>query len=133
MSDYAAAALDINAAMLALGNETLNTPLASMVRNRDIPNIYAANHVVAISASTAEEVDEMMARVEVEYQHARHRRFHVDYRTPPAVVARLTLEGYTREDVLAFLLDGQLLGSPGPQDIRPVVTNEDWEAFWDLM
>lgn len=133
MKDDAADALDINAAMLALGNESAITPHARIVRNRSTPNIYAANHLTSISASTEREIEELLECADVEFSHAGHRRFHVDFRTPPAVAARLTLDGYSREDVLVFILHGELRREARPFDIRAVSSETDWHSFWELM
>jgi GNAT superfamily N-acetyltransferase len=133
VSNDAADALDINAAMLGLGNEITATPYARIVRNRALPNIYAANHLTAVTASTGQEIDDLMKCAESEFAHSNHLRFYLDFRTPPAVWARLALEGYEREDVLVFILDGDLKQHARRMDIRAISSDADWEAFWNLM
>jgi GNAT superfamily N-acetyltransferase len=131
-ADLAARALDVDAANLALGHETFNAEGARFVRNREYPRIYDANHVRGITASTPAEVDALLARAEQEYEGIGHRRFDVDFRTPPALIARLALEGYERNDALVMVLDGDLAGSPTPHEVRPVQSAEDWQAYHAL-
>ena len=52
--------------------------------------VYDANHVADITASTPEEIGRLLARVETEFAHCTHRKFHVDFRTPPAFSAPAT-------------------------------------------
>lgn len=132
MTELITRALDVNAANLALGNERLTADGATLVRNRDMPRIYNANHVSNVTASTPDEIERLLARVEREYEHCRHRQFDVDFRAPPAFVARLALEGYQREDALVMLLEGELNGARKEHDIRPVQTEADWQAYAEL-
>ena len=128
-NELAARALDIDAALMALGCERFEADGATWVRDRRFPNIYDANHVTAISASSAEEVDRILARAEVEYAHCAHRRYHVDFRTSPFLIARLALDGYARDDTLLMLLEGDLQASPTDHDVRPVESEHDWAAY----
>jgi GNAT superfamily N-acetyltransferase len=130
--ELAAQALDADAALMALGCEQFEADGASWVRDRQFPDIYDANHVTGISASSAGEVDRLLARAEVEFAHCSHRRYHVDFRTGPALPARLALEGYKRDDTLLMVLEGDLQGTPKSHDVRPVETDEDWEAYASL-
>ena len=125
----ASRALDVDAANLALGHETFEACGATFVRNRGYPLIYDANHVAQIRASTPEEIDSLLARVEQEYDHAAHREFGVDFRTPPAFVARLLLDGYERRDSLVMVLEGDLDARPSDIEIRPVETEDDWREY----
>ena len=125
----ASRALDVDAANLALGHETFEACGAIFVRNRGYPLIYDANHVAQIRASTPEEIDSLLARVEQEYDHAAHREFGVDFRTPPAFVARLLLDGYERRDSLVMVLEGDLDARPSDIEIRPVQTEDDWREY----
>ena len=128
-AELACKALDVDAANLALGHETFEACGASFVRNRTHPLIYDANHVAQIRASTPEEIDGLLARVEREYDHAAHREFGVDFRTPPAFVARLLLDGYERRDSLVMVLDRDLDARPSDIEIRPVQTEDDWRKY----
>jgi GNAT superfamily N-acetyltransferase len=121
-------------ANFALGNEAYPLLGATFVRSRENPDIYDANHVQYAYPSTREEEDALLGAVDREYAHANHRRFDVDYRTPPEFAARLVIEGYERTDALLLLLEGELQGPPPPaHEIRPLETEADWEAYWELM
>jgi len=127
--EVASQALDVDAANLALGHETFEACGATFVRNRTYPLIYDANHVAAVSASTPEQIDCLLARVEREYAHTAHREFGIDFRTPPAFVARLLLDGYNRRDALVMVLEGELRARPADIEIRPVQTEDDWRDY----
>ena len=131
MNDHelAARALDVNAANLALGHETLRIDGATIVRDRRITNIYDANHVRDVTAATPAEIDALLILVEKEFAGYGHRMFHVDFRTPPQFEARLQFEGYTRSDALVLILEGQLRGAAPPCDVRPIEGEADWAWF----
>jgi GNAT superfamily N-acetyltransferase len=135
MTDLTAQAIDTDGANFALGNETFELAGAKFVRNRETPNIYDSNHVTRVRARTPAGIDELLAAIDREFAFTQHRRFDVDYRTPPEFTARLALEGgYTRDDGLIMLLEGELQGGkPQPCDIRPLLTGADWDAYWELM
>ena len=134
MTDLSSLAADVNAANFMLGNEVFEAAGATFVRSTDTPHIYDANHVTKVHARTPAEIDDLLAAIDREFQHAGHRRFDVDHRTPPELVARLAQEGgYERDDALILLLEGELQGSAPPCDIRPMLTDADWETYWELM
>jgi len=126
--------LAADAGYFALGNEVFEHLGAKFLRNRASPDIYDANHVADARPTTPAQIEEMLVAIDREFADVKHRRFIVDHRTPPEFVARLVLDGYEREDVLVSLLDGELLG-PAPEefDIRPVESEADWDAYWELM
>jgi len=134
-TNLTALAIDTDRANFQLGNEVSHVALATFVRNLTTPNIYDSNHATDVRARTPRQIDELLAEHERQFQHCNHRRFDVDFRTPPEFVARLALEGgFAREDGLLLLLEGELLGPPPmPCDIRPVASPADWDAFWELM
>lgn len=129
MTDLARRALAVNQALLALGNEVLQADGAVFVRNRSLPAVRDANHVVHVTASTPEEIDRLLARVEREFAHLSYRRFNVDFSTPPAFEARLAHEGYRCGDYLVMVLDGEPTGEAQPHDIRLVESEADWQAY----
>ena len=131
-TELAHKALDINAANLALGHETFEAEGARFVRNRSFPLIYDANHVSHVTAASGPEIERLLARVETEHQGIGHRRFDVDFRTPPAFVARLVLDGYERTDALVLVLEGELNGQAREYGIRPLKTDTDWDAYREL-
>ena len=127
-------ALATNAGNFALGNEVFELLGATFLRSGASPDIYDANHVADARPTTAAQIEELLAAVDREYAAAKHRRFEIDYRTPPEFEARLALEGYEREDGLISVLEGELLGPAAKEcDMRPVETTADWEAYWELM
>jgi ribosomal protein S18 acetylase RimI-like enzyme len=127
--DASRSALAVNQAFLALGNEWFEANGGTFVRNRSVPEIRDANHVANVTAATPKEIDRLLARVEGEFDGFPHRRFDLDFTTPPAFEARLAFEGYQRFDLLVMLLDGQLAIEPKACDIRPVIDDAGWEAY----
>jgi GNAT superfamily N-acetyltransferase len=125
-------ALAVYRAYQALGNEQFKADGAIFIRNREIPGIWDANHVTQVTASTPQEIERLLERVEREYAGFAHRRFHLDFTTPPQFEARLVLEGYQRSDALVMLLEGDLTDSAKPYDIRPVTDEGDWQTYAGL-
>jgi hypothetical protein len=80
--------------MLALGHERFVADGATFVRDRDLPDIWEADHATAVTAATGEAVERLLASVEREYAGFGHRRFDLDFTTPPVFEARLLLDGY---------------------------------------
>ena len=130
--DLAASALDVDTALMAHRCEQFEADGALWIRDREFPSIYDANHVTRVSASSPAEIDRLLARMDTEYAHCAHRRFHVDFRTHPLVTARLALEGYARDDTIMMVLGGPLTGAPKEHDVRPVKTEDDWKAYATL-
>ena len=122
-------ALEVNARSLALGNETFAAAGASFVRNRDLADIYDCNHAFDVTCSSPGEIDSLLERMEVEFAGFGHRRFDVDYRTPPQFVARLALDTYERSEGLVMVLEGKLQGPAPTFEIRPVMTDGDWATY----
>lgn len=122
-------ALDVNAANLALGHGVFEAEGATFVRSRAYPRIHDANHVRDVTASSPEAIDRLLVRVERDYEDIGHRRFDVDFRTPPGFVARLALEGYERSDALAMLVEGEVQGKRSEHEIRAIETDEDWAEY----
>lgn len=128
MADLIRRALEVNQAYFALGNECFEADGATFIRNRAVP-LRDANHVTHITASTDEEINRLLARVEQEFAGFPYRCFHVDSTTPPALEARLLMDDYQRGSVnLVMLLEGALIASPKRYDIQPITD----EAGWDL-
>jgi hypothetical protein len=136
------AALERVHAQLALGHAGFEAEGARFVRDPSLPRIYDANFVWRVRAATPIALEALLARVELEYAGVGHRAFRLDPGTPPAVAARLALEGYERSDSLVLLLEGEPAavrgrdGGPGearpgppPCAIRPVETEADWGAL----
>src|SRR5438093_447439 len=122
-------ALRVNDANLALGHEVFEAAGATFVRDTRFADIHDANHVTHVTASTPDEIDSLLERVEREYTHCKHRKFHTDFTTPPQFEARLALEGYEPNDALVMLLEGPLRAEPKQHDIRPLDDDAGWRAF----
>lgn len=134
MTDLAGRAIDTDAANFQLGNEAFPRARAVFVRNLETPDIYDANHVTSPQARTPAEIDELLVAADRDFAHANHRRFDVDHRTPPEFIARLLLDGgYERSDALISLLEGDLIGDAPHWEIRPQMSDAEWETFWGLM
>lgn len=125
-------AVAVNFANLALGHETFAVEGATFVRQPALPNIYVANFVYDITASTQSDIGRLLARVEEEYAHAPQRVFRTGPGTPPQFEARLALDGYARSDALVLVLEGSLRGEPKPCDIRLVDSEDAWVAYTNL-
>lgn len=132
MTDAARSALTANEAYQALGNERFEAEGATFVRNRKTADIWDDNHLAHVTASTPEEIDRLLARAEREFAGFNHRQFGVDFTTPPALEARLTLAGYERLDTLVMLLEGELANQAKPHEIREVTDEAGWEAYTAL-
>jgi ribosomal protein S18 acetylase RimI-like enzyme len=134
MDRTADSACDVDYANFRLGNEVFEAAGATFVRNRELRNIYDANHVSDITARTPGEIEQLLATTEREFGHCGHRRFDVDHRTPPEFVARVLLDGgYTRTDALVLLLEGNLHVESKKSDISPLESEADWDAYWELL
>jgi GNAT superfamily N-acetyltransferase len=132
MTDLARRALATDEAYMALGNERFEAEGATFVRNRDVPEVWDANHVAHVAASTPEEIERLLRLVEQEFAGFRHRRFHLDFATPSAFEARLALAGYERDDTLVMLLEGELRGEAKPHELRTVEDEAEWQAYTAL-
>ena len=132
VDDLASRALSVDEAWMALGNEWFEAEGATYIRNLEAPLIRDANHVRNVRASTPEEIEALLARVEQEFAGVPHRCFRVDHRMPPLLEARVALEGYQRGETLMLALEGDLLGAVKEHDIRPVESEHDWEAYRGL-
>lgn len=132
MTDLSRTAIAVFQAFQALGNERFETDGAVFVRNRETPAIWDANYVTQLTASTPQEIERLLERVEREYAGLAYRRFHLDFTTPPQFEARLVLEDYQRGDALVMLLEDDVAASAKPYDIRPVRDEGDWQTYVGL-
>ena len=87
-------AVAVDGDFLALGHEVFEADGARFVRDRSLPRIYDANYVSDVRVATPDAVERLLARVDREYPHTRHRALQLDISTPPAVEAVLVLRGY---------------------------------------
>ena len=122
----------MNAALLALGHERVPAAEATLVRNRDLLDIWDANHAQRITAAAPATIDRLLARTNEVYAGSSHRRFDCDFTTPPAFESRLVRDGFHRRDFLVMLLEGEPHGRAGTADIRPCADDAAWAGFTAL-
>lgn len=119
--------------MLALGHEILAADGARLVRNRDLPDIWDANHAQGLTADTPAAIDRLLARMDDVYAASAHRRLDCDFTTAPPLEARLVRDGFHRRDFLVMLLEGEPRGRTATADIRACAGEPSWAAFTALM
>ena len=83
MDRITVAALAVNQAHLTLGNEVFEAAGGRFVRNTSYPQIWDANHVDNVTATTPAAIDALLVLAEREFAGSTHLRFDVDVRTPP--------------------------------------------------
>ena len=115
--------------MLALGHETFQADGATFVRDRDVPDIWDANHVTAVTTDSDETIERLLLRVEREFAGFGHRRFDIDFTTPPAFEARLALTDSRPRESLVMLLEDDLRGRSTTADIRECAGAAAWAVF----
>jgi GNAT superfamily N-acetyltransferase len=123
---------DARAAYHELGNAVIETRGAHFVRNPDLPNVHDANLVTRVRAETEDAIDEVLGQADELYGEFGHRKVMLDPDTPPAFEARLVLEGYEPHPHIELVLEGALRASPGPVDLRPVESGDDWRSVTEL-
>jgi GNAT superfamily N-acetyltransferase len=118
----------------ALGHDTVREPLCWIVSDRAHPDVWDANHVSGVRASTTVDIDQVLQRADEALDHCRHRLFVVDPLTPPAFVARLALDDYQElTPTIQLVLQGPLRANPRDIDLRPVTTEADWQSLYALV
>ena len=117
---------------MALSNERFAADGATFIRTPSVPLVRDANQVISVTASTPDAVDGLLARADREFAASPHRQFRLDFTAAPQFEGRLVLEGYARDETLVMLLEGELAGAAKPHEIRPVESEEDWQAYSSL-
>ena len=85
LAELTSRAVAVDGDFLALGHEVFDADGARFVRDRSLPRIHDANYVSDVTVATPDAVERLLARVDREYPHTRHRQFLLDTSTPPAV------------------------------------------------
>ena len=132
MSELVRRALATDYGWMALSNERFAADGATFIRNPSVPLVRDANQVISVTASTPDAVDGLLARADREFAASPHRQFRLDFTAAPQFEGRLVLEGYARDETLVMLLEGELAGAAKPHEIRPVESEEDWQAYASL-
>lgn len=117
-----------------LGARQVQTPFGHIVANPQLPDVWDANHVDAVTAATDDEIEALFAAVDRELAHAHWLVYHVDPFTPDAFVARLALDGFEERFVtIQMALQGEVRRAGAELDLRSVETDADWSALLDLV
>jgi GNAT superfamily N-acetyltransferase len=120
------------------GNKVESDRLAQYVSNVERPDIWVANHVSLVRASTATEIDQVLERADRALAHCDHRMVLIDPLTPHAFTARLALLEYRElSPVLQMVLTGAIPGASvrtsANVTLRPVKTQADWDTLYQLV
>lgn len=114
-------------AFLRLPAETIEGPGYRAVRQDRTPRIYMVNHLQVDAAGTID-VDALFAFFEEQLGHHEHRFVITVPFVDPILQARLVEADFRPEPVWQGLLQGKLEGPPPSEcDIRPLITEADWE------
>jgi GNAT superfamily N-acetyltransferase len=117
-----------------LGNTTIGTPYCCIVANRLRPEVWDANHADDVTARTDAEADEVLAAMELHLAHTPWRVVHTDCQTPDAFLARLAFEDFVeRPTTIQMAFQGTPVEQGASIDLRPVVTEADWEGLLQLV
>ena len=117
---------------LAAGHETRMQPLAQFVRDPRMPVCYDANFMAEVRARTPDEIDSLFVAADSMYRGLDHRMFLWDPETPPEFEARLQLDGYEKEEQVVLVLEGALAGRGPAIELRPAVSDADWQTIESL-
>jgi GNAT superfamily N-acetyltransferase len=121
-------------ALAALGGENLAHPLATFVRDGSRPQVWDANHVGAIRASSAREIEALFGACDAWFPPAiRHRQFRCDPFTPQGFVAQLEWAGFEPRVTVQMLLEGPLRGAVPELEIREAESEADWDSHARLV
>jgi GNAT superfamily N-acetyltransferase len=138
-NDLLQRACDTNFAYVALGNRSFEAHGASFVVNPATPRRHTANSIGKVRTSSAEDIETLLQRAEIEFSKSPDRAWSIDGLTPPKVAARLALEqGYKPNDNLVLALQGDLKlpvrsgGQTQQIEIREVLSEDDWAAYREL-
>lgn len=125
-----------------LGNQVEEGPTARFVSNPATLNIWDNNCATRIRAATPAEVDDLMAEMGRRYRDSDRLVFKLDGLTPPAVEARMVLEGYEVDLMVHLVLpadeevrDISSAGRTGRPEIevRRVTDESDWAGLARLV
>ena len=118
----------------ALGGECVERPLVTVVRDASKPDVWDANHALAVSASTGAEIEEVFTTCDaVLPRTARHRQFHCDPLTPEPFLAHLELAGFAQRVSIQMVLTGGLRADSPALEIRLAESEQDWRSHARLV
>jgi hypothetical protein len=119
----------------ALGNRTIESPHGRFVVDRELPDVWVANHLQHPRAGTAAEVDGLLFMMDEVFAHCSHRMVMTNGFTPDGIVARLLADGFRELDAtIQMALVGELAEVAGPPlDFVPVEDEPTWAELYRLM
>lgn len=130
MSDLIARAYETLDGWRAFGHEQLRSPRALLVRSRSTPNVYDANFAAQVRAESPAEIDAFLDELERTFGGFEHRQVFSDPGLPAPCEARLILEGFqSHNEEIVLVLEGALASRGRVAEIRPVETEDDWQAL----
>ena len=119
-----------------LGRSQLQLSHCLVIQDATKPQVWSANKVCNITASTTAEIATMMAELDAVFADLPYRNFDLTPLTPPTCAAHLLLHDYHEQSViLQMLLTDELncrLDTPNPK-LRPVHSDADWQALHQLV
>ena len=118
----------------SVGNHVEEHALARYVRHVEHSDVWVANHLSRVRAQTPAEIEQVLRHADQLFAHCTHRMVMVDPLTPEAFVARMALEDFRElTPTLQMVLEGSLKESGARVELRPVVTDSEWQAMYALV
>lgn len=118
---------------LALGSERSEGSGCLLVRNRAHPQVYDANHASGVRAEGPGETAAALESMDRVFGDLGHRSVRVDPLTPPPFEAHLLQDGFTADETLQLVLEGDLRAAPRSFQIRRATTRADWDTLVRLI
>jgi GNAT superfamily N-acetyltransferase len=110
-----------------LGARVIETPHCHVVADPAHPDVWDANHVDEVTASTFEDIEAVLAAMHAHLAHTNWRVAHTDGFTPDPFLARLAFDDYKEQFVaIQMALDPSTRPPLSPCDLRLVDSDEDW-------
>jgi len=110
-----------------LGNMNIAASHCHIVADPAHPNVWDANHADDVTAQTDTEIDAV-------FRATSWRVIHTDGFTPDAFLARLALNDFEERPVtIQMALQGELTDRGAPIELRPVVSESEWDALLQLV
>ncbi len=107
---------------------------AVFLRSDDAPTRYDGNHVRRLRLKDADAVQGLLAEMDRHYAHLHYRSLRIDpLTTPPAVEARLLLDGWTCNAEVVLGTDGPPAGRRADVEIASVEDEDGWTALTELI
>lgn len=98
------------------------------------PNVWDANHADEVTAESASDIDAVFAAMDRRLGHTSWRVVHTDGFTSEAFLARLALDDFEERPVtIQMVLEGEITDRGAAVDLRPVVSDEDWQTLLQLV